>query len=341
MGDGAHGAVPEGADVRRLGGGLAWALLAALPLVCGIPAVGAAGPATLTVHLLGGSVRTALRLQPGFATVVRADRRIDTVAIGDPRLVTATTVKRGQDVYDLVLQPQTTTGVTNMIVWFGEATSIWDLTIGPGQRTADIVYVVTNPPATSHPASSPPPPTPSQAQAAPAGPQTPTTNTPSPAAEPGPGAAAAPLPRAGAPPEKPQPSTEPAQYLEAQQTLREAAGVFQLFRGRGGIKIGYRITNHSAIDFSVKPNGVLIRINGRLVPFGMSRDNADRDRPAVLPSGLTEAGTISAPAKAPRQVEVIFSVFPIDEGQGPSRTVPATFQLVFVGVDRLPTSSNP
>ncbi len=327
--------------MRHFRSGLLCAILMALPLGYGTAAIGASGPATLTVHLLGGSTKTALRLQPGFATVLRADRRVDTVAIGDPRLVTATTVKRGQDVYDLVLQPQTTSGVTNMIVWFGEMTSIWDLTIGPGQRTADIVYVVTAPPTIARLASPTPPTAPSQVQATPAAAAlTPPTMTPPPATESESGATATQRPRTSAQPEKPQSPPESVQYLEAQQTLREATGIFQLFRGRNGVKIRYRITNQGATDFSVKPNGVLIRVNGRLVPFGMSRDNVDRDRPAVLPSGTTEAGAISAPVKAPRQVEVIFSLFPVEEGgQGPSRTVPATFQLVYVGVDRLPTSS--
>ena len=123
----------------------------ALPLEPEVHPAVASGPATLTVRILGGATKTALYLQPGFATVLRADHRIDTVAIGDPRIVMATTVKRGQDVYDLVLQPQTTTGVTNMVVWLGEVTSIWDLMVGSARRTADIVYVVTAPqPAAAH-----------------------------------------------------------------------------------------------------------------------------------------------------------------------------------------------
>ncbi len=131
--------------MRFLGLGALCALLPVLVPGNGV-AAGQSAPVTFTVHVVGGATRTALRLQPGFATVLRADHRVETVAIGDPRLVTATTVKRGQDVFDLVLQPQTATGTTNMIVWFGDLTSIWDLTIGPGRRTADIVYVVTAPP---------------------------------------------------------------------------------------------------------------------------------------------------------------------------------------------------
>jgi hypothetical protein len=297
----------------------------AVALGIGTPA-GGAGPVPLTVYIAGGTTRTALRLQPGFATVLRADRRVDTVAIGDPRLVTATTVKRGPDVYDLVLQPQAATGITNMIVWFAELTAIWDLTIGPGQRTADVVYVVTAPPPTSGSSPALLQTAPPQPAAAPAGSPASTTSH-APGAIPG--------PRASAQPDAPQP-------LEAQQAFGEVSGVFQLSRGSHGIKIRYRITNKSVTEFSVRPTGVLIRVNGRLVPFGMSRDNADRDHPAVLPPGATEAGVINAPVRAPRQVEVIFTLFPAKENHSsPTRILPTSFQILFAGLDRLPASAGP
>ena len=235
------------------------------------------------------------------------------------RLVTATTVKRGQDVYDLVLQPQAATGVTNMIVWFAELTAIWDLIIGPGQRTADIVYVVTTPAANAR--SSPP-----LVQAA--------LPTPPLSAAPRAGGARS-GPRGEGRADTPQP-------LEAQQTFGEVSGAFQLSRGPGGIKIRYRITNKSATEFSVRPNGVLIRANGRLVPFGMSRDSVDRGHPAVLRPGVVETGMITAPVRAPRQVEMIFTLFPTKEDpQGPGRVVPTSFQILFAGLDGLPASASP
>jgi len=118
----------------------AWAV-AALVLVanCAAGGAAAAGPQALTVHLAGTAAATVLHLQPGFATVLRADHRVDTVAIGDPRLVTATAVRRGQDAFDLVLQPHADSGATNMVVWYGELATVWDLEIGPGPRTADVV----------------------------------------------------------------------------------------------------------------------------------------------------------------------------------------------------------
>lgn len=309
--------------MRVLGIAALCALLPAL-VPAEIAASGQGAPTTFTVHVIGGATRTALRLQPGFATVLRADHRVETVAIGDPRLVTATTVKRGQDVFDLVLQPQTAAGVTNMIVWFGELTSIWDLTIGPGQRTADLVYVVTAPPV-------PPQSTPGVFHpTAPAAPTSAPIAVPTPLAQPSRSTSPPPAASAGEP------------YLEIHQDFPEAQGVFQLSRERAGVRIRYRITNNSAADVAVRPNGVLMRVNGRLTPFGMSRENVDKDRPAVLPAGATETGVIGAPVKAPRQVEVIFSLFPAEEDRrGRSRTVPVTFQLVFSGLDRLATPTTP
>lgn len=299
-------------------------LLLALFLSLAGPAAPAPGPAALIVRIFGAATKTSLHLQPGYATVLRADRRIDTVAIGDPRLVTATTVKQGQDVYDLVLQPQTATGVTNMVVWFGALTSIWDLVIGPGQRTADVVYVVTAPVTAARPGPAPPP-------------------------SPAPGGAPASVHRTGLAPaatatvRADAPSAwlaAPPLFLEAEQVIGDAEGTFQVFRGRDQIRIRYRITNNGTADYSVRLPGVLVRVNGRPAPFGVTRDPAVKDRPAVLPGGMMETGVIFAPAHAPRQVEIIFALFPVaDRAQGPSRTVPLTFQATFTGLDHLATST--
>jgi len=299
-------------------------LLLVLSLSQAAPAAPASGPGALIVRIFGAATKTSLHLQPGYATVIRADRRIDTVAIGDPRLVTATTVKRGQDVYDLVLQPQTTTGVTNMVVWFGDLTSIWDLVIGPGQRTADLVYVVTAPVTAARPGPAPPPsPAPGAARAS--GRRT------------GLAPAAAGTVRADAP--SAWLASAPL-FLEAQQVIGNAEGTFQVFRGRDQIRIRYRITNSGTTDYSVRLPGLLVRVNGRPAPFGVTRDPAVKDRPAVLPGGMTETGVITAPARAPRQVEIIFALFPAgDRAPGPSRTVPVTFQAMFTGLDDLATST--
>src|SRR5579883_1898205 len=110
VGDGAHGAVPQGSKLM-LQGGVAGAVAVVLALTLATAA--APQPASLTVHASGTATRTSLHLQAGYATVIRADRQIDTVAIGDPRIVTATPVKRGRDVYDVILnrrsprEPQT------------------------------------------------------------------------------------------------------------------------------------------------------------------------------------------------------------------------------------------
>jgi putative type II/III system pilus formation protein len=296
----------------------------ALSLVPDLRPVAASGPATLTVHIFGGATKTALHLQPGFATVLRADHRIDTVAIGDPRIVMATTVKRGQDVYDLVLQPQMTAGTTNMVVWFGETTSIWDLVVGPAQRTADIVYVVTAPPAAhTVPASPAPAPMPGGSSSPPAA-GAPATSSPSTQA------LAA------------QASTDAVRVLESELALGSVSGTFQLARGRDGIRIRYRITNNGSADLTIRPTGILVKVDGRVTPFGLARESADRDRRAVLPAGMAETGVIEAPVRAPRQVELIFSLFPAGNDEPASgRDLPLTFQATFAGLERLVPSSAP
>jgi hypothetical protein len=293
---------------RRLASMLAVALL----LSAWSSTAGASGPTTLTVRVLGGATKTALRLQPGFATVLRADHRIDTVAIGDPRIVAATTVKRGQDVFDIVLQPQTATGVTNMVVWFGDLTSIWDLTIGPGQRTADIVYVLTAPVTTAHPASLSSPLPPLQPSAIPVRVEAPTETSSQEGGQP---------------------------FLEVQQSSGNAVGTFQLARRPDGVGIRYRIMNKGAVGLSIRLSGILVRVNGRLVPFVMSQDPADKTHPTVVPAGAEETGVINATVRTPRQLEVIFSLFPLgNDPHSASTTLPITFQIVFAGLDRLPVS---
>ncbi len=277
------------------------------------------GPETLTVLVTGATTRTALHLQPGFATVLRADQRIETVAIGDPRLISATVVKRGQDAHDLVLQPQAETGATNMVVWFGGQTTIWELMIGPGQRTADIVYVVTAP---AH--SARPPETPSSGPA-----------TFSPRGHSEDQLRAFP---AGAGTDEASP---PPSLLEARQTVGEVSAVFQALRARDGVFIRYRVTNSTGTDLTLRPGSVLVRANGRIVPYGMTRNNVDRGRPEILPRGATEIGMIEAPARMPQRVQLILSLFPIAEDKHTSGTgLPFTFQAVFVGVDRLMVSAD-
>jgi putative type II/III system pilus formation protein len=274
-------------------------------------------PATLTVVVTGVTTRTVLHLQPGFATVLRADRRIETVAVGDPRLVSATVVKRGQDAHDLVLQPQAETGATNMVVWFGGQTTIWELMIGPGLRTADIVYIVTAPARSTRPSDTPS-----------AGPPTLSSRghseeqlRASPAA-------------AGTDEASPPPS-----LLEVRQTVGEVSAVFQALRARDGVFIRYRVTNSSGTDLTLHPGSVLVRANGRIVPYGMARNNVDRARPEIIPRGATESGIIQTPARTPQRIQLIVSLFPVAEDMHALGTgLPFIFQPVFIGIDRLVVS---
>lgn len=294
-------------------------------------------PASLTVYVTG-TPRTALYLQPGFATVLRADRRIDTVAIGDPRLVTATAVRRGQDVYDLILQAQSDTGATNMVVWFGDLTTIWDLEIGPGHRTADLVYVITNPRAVHSEAPTPGAAPPLAAAPAPATGPVYHGGEPSPMAP----SPAAPSGARGAPPGRPASQESGPPLLEVRQAVGDITGTFQIARAAGKVVIRYRITNGSRVDLTIHPGGVLVRVNGQVVPYGMARDSADRKRPEILPRGATETGVIGAPSRSPRRVQLVFSLVPAAaRRRTASLTPPITFQPAFTGVDLLAISSAP
>ena len=291
----------------------------AVSLAAGIASAGstAAGPASLTVYATAGTATILLHLQPGFATVLRADRRIDTVAVGDPRLVTATTVRRGQDVYDLILQAQAEAGATNMVVWFGDLTTIWDLEIGPGHRTADLIYVVTNVPAGRPEASAAAPP--------------PASSTVPATVSGGRGASFERRSGRSGPP-----------LLEVRQAVGNITGIFQVMRAPDEILIRYRISNGSQVDLAIRPGGVLVRVNGRISSYGMVRDSVDHRRPDILPRGATESGVIDTPSQSPRRVQVIFSLVPASTvGRETRLAPPITFQPTFANVDLMEISTTP
>jgi len=347
-------------------------------------APGASQPSTLTVHAFGSGTRTSLRLQPGYATVLHADRRVDTVAIGDPRLVTATAVKRGQDVYDVILQPQVAAGATNMVIWLGGLVTIWDLEIGPGLRTADVVYVITgvhagptapsaadtNPRGTglsggaspspggaepSVPASPPPwppaahAPVPGPSSRAPAAsPVQAASGATGPGSGPGPGSVTPPTPAYDAPvtqngaPVDARNALPSTSALEARQVIGNVTGMFEITRAPGDVLIRYQLANGGDTDLVVRPMGVLVRVNGRLVPYAMARNSSDQHHPELLPHGATETGLIDAPGGSVRSVQVILSLFPAASGdEPPDAVLPITFQPSFAGVDRLPVTTTP
>ncbi len=334
---------------RRIRAGVFTAALVLASGSMGVPPAGgvpahAVGPAPALWVRAGGekSAATLLHLQPGFATVLRFDHRVDTVAVGDPRLVTATAVRRGQDAYDLVLQPQAETGVTNMVVWYGEIVTVWTLEIGPGPRTADIVHVVTAGPASARPAAVGSPATRTTPAPAPTGaePSIPPTSAAAPSSSSTPPTARAPAPTGTPLPDQTVVAAPP--LLEVRQAIGEVAGVFQALKTPGGVLVKYRITNGGGADLVVRPGSVLVRVNGRLAPYGMARDSINRGQPEMLPRGATETGMIDVPSTAPRRVQLILSLFPStapDEAAGAA--LPLTFQPVFNGVDRLATTPNP
>ncbi len=333
------------------------ALRTALALLVAVAASGTpagAGP-TLWVRAAGEvPAATRLHLQPGFAIVLRADHRVDTVAIGDPRLVTATVVRRGQDAFDLVLQPQTDAGTTNMIVWYGELATVWTLEIGPGPRTADLVYVVTagvagpsrsqtgpSPAAASSgpPAGRdmPPPPREGPVRHEVPGPGQETSPAPAPARDGQPAPAAGQGAGPASAPPGPSPRAAAPSHLEVRQSLGPVTGVFEAVRVADGVMIRYRITNGGGSDLVMRPGSVLVKVNGRVVAYGMARDSIDRGRPDVLPRGATETGVIDAPGATARRVQLIFSLFPAGGPDEPASgtEAPLTFQPAFNEVDRL------
>ena len=329
MGHRAHGAVSARARLRVAAALFCAAGVAALPPLR--PAF-AALPA-LTVYATSPTIRTSLHLQPGFALIVRADRRIDTVAIGDPRVITAAPVRRGPDVFDVVLQPLSDTGTTNMVLWLGDVTTIWNLDIGPGQRTADVVFIVTRPHAPA-PAAAP----------------TDTRRPSSPPASPSPSSPPAPPAAAGAALGGPPPAV-----LDLREAVGGVTAAFHATRTRSGILLGYEITNGAGGDLVIKPSSVLVRADGRPAAYGMGRDSVDRGRPDVIPRGATETGVIHIAVPSARRVELILALFPAgaDEsadhvnapaartGTAPAAPVPIVLQATFSGLDRLPATAAP
>jgi len=343
-----NGAVPQRARLR-----LPAALVCAAYLAGLAPSPAAyAALSALTVYATQRTVRTSLHLQPGFALIVRADRRIDTVAIGDPRMVTAAPVRRGSDVFDVVLQPLSDTGTTNMVVWLGDVTTIWDLEIGPGRRTADVVFLVTQARAAQPPA--PPATTTSTPQNATAA-VAPTTAPRNPAV---PTAASAPRPSPSPPAAAAAATTAPSPgpAIELRQTVRSVTAVLKAFRVRSGILLRYEITNGSDADLVIKPAAILVRADGRPVAYGMARDSVDRGRPDVVPRGATETGVIDIATPSARQIELALSLLPAPSappasdaqaapaaraGTAPSTPVPIVLQATFSGLDRLPMTPAP
>jgi hypothetical protein len=362
MGHGAHGTIPQRARLRWL------AALASVCCVCGgnvnsAAVVHAAGLPALTVYANQPTVRTSLRLQPGYALIIRTDHEIDTVAIGDPRIVSAAPVRRGRDVFDVVVQPQADAGKTNMVIWLGDVTAIWDLEVGPSRRTADVVFVVTQSRAVQNgargtdtrdaqgSANAPAPHTASRTGASP------TTRAP----------------HDGAPPERastqPQPGSDstrrgsasntapPTSTIELSETEGPVKATFRAARTKNGIVLRYQITNGSDADVAVTPRAVLVRADGRAVAFGMLRGSVGRDKPNLIPQGATETGMIDIATPAAREIELILSLFPASTAGhetpasgtlikpetfagtvSPDR-LPFVFQITFSGLDRLPVAA--
>ena len=364
MGHGTHGAISQGARLR-------W-LAALIGLCCAwggniSPAavVQAAGLPALTVYANQPTVRTSLRLQPGYALIIRTDREIDTVAIGDPRIVTAAPVRRGPDVFDVVVQPQADAGKTNMVIWLGDVTAVWDLEVGPGRRTTDVVFVVTQPRVVQNGArgndtrdtrdratpngSTPPTASPTSVS--------PTTRVPHDSTPPGRASTQSQPDRdsaRGGPTSKTAPSTS---AIELRETVGPIKATFRAARTRSGIVLRYEIANGSEADVALRPRTVLVRADGRPVAFGMLRGSVERDKPDVIPRGATETGVIDIAMPNAREIELILALLPASTAvhEAPAAgtpirpeasastvstaSIPFVLQATFSGLDRLPLAA--
>lgn len=109
-----------------------------------------------------------------------------------------------------------------------------------------------------------------------------------------------------------------------------------------GVSIRYRITNDGDADLTIRPAGVLVRVNGSLVPYAMARGSVDHSRPELLPHGATENGVIDASGRAARSVQLVLSLFPVASGdRSAAAALPFTFEPLFSEVNRLATTTAP
>jgi hypothetical protein len=303
-------------------------------------------------------------LQPGYALIIRADRKVDTVAIGDPRIVSAAPVRRGTDVFDVVLQPQSDAGKTNMVIWLGEITTIWDLDVGPAHRTTDVVFVIA-PPRTTAGDTVRPDASAINGSTAPnsvaphGGPRAVPAVTRAPQ---GATSSATPIPPSQQPgrdvtrPAQTATGSSSASILEVRESAGPVEATLQAGRTKRWIVLRYAITNASETDLAIRSNTVLIRADGRPVAFGMLRTPVDQHRPDVIPRGATETGQIAVATPAARQIELILSLLPLSTSAVPSTEphipagpetnavsiqaipVPLVLQATFSRLDRLPVT---
>lgn len=277
-------------------------------------------------------------------------------------MVTAAPVRRGSDVFDVVLQPRSETGTTNMVLWLGDLTTVWNLEVGLGPRTADVVFVVTQPRA-AQPAAPSPTPTHSPRGATAATTAAPGSRTATPPpnpSSPSPGTTAPPV--VSTPPGAPAPGAAGGP-LELRQTVGPVTAVFRAFRTPSGIVLRYEITNGKDADLLIKPTAILVRADGHTIAYGMARDSVDRGRPDIIPRGATETGVIDLATPSTRRIELVLSLWPVPvasapappgsttqagpdapvarTGTAPSTPPPIVLQATFSGLDRLPVTPAP
>jgi hypothetical protein len=123
-----------------------------LILAVAVSSASAAAPASITVTIQQPIRRVTIKLVPDYVLMLTFDRPIAAVGIGDDSLV-ATAVRET----DLILKALRPSGRTNLLVWAGDVRTVWEIVVSRTERTADIIQVMTQPPAQPSPAPTTPP----------------------------------------------------------------------------------------------------------------------------------------------------------------------------------------
>jgi len=299
-------------------------------LSCPLPA-GAAQqpPAQVVVVAREVPQRQVIQLQPGYTTFLVFDAPVKFVALGDSSIVEV--VVRAQEGM-VGLRPVVPTGRTNMHILAGDRLTVWEVLIGSGPRTADVVRVVTQVPEVSSPA----PQRVSQA----GGPGAPSSAGPAAGqAPPGAPARTPPTPPQGevrvtVTDRNPAPVLEEGTFRAVQASASGLVALFQAYRTKSGLQVYYQVQNRSGTDWVVIPQRIVVRADGRIVPVEIVRRPASTD-PSVLPHGAVEAGVIVL-ARTASRLEVVFPFFSrvLDPKQ-----LPVVFTASFKDLDGLPEVS--
>lgn len=285
------------------------------------------GPPALLTIIANPATRPVLVLEPGFNLFLVFDAAIDFVAVGDEQLLAVSA--RGQEGV-IGLRPLSPTGRTNLHVQAGGVLVVFEVRIMKGQRTADVVRVLTQPATAMKPQP--------QQSAGAAGQARPEQSAQK--ATEGQDNRTGPVSRRQSPPQPnnvefiPNPVgflTEEGLFRLQEVSERGVKGAFQAYRTPSGLEVRYQIMNTSGYPWKVVASRILVRADGRIVPVRILRNAPSPDGQA-LPHGAIETGVIVLLSGA-RNVELTFPLFP--EVLDP-KALPVVFTVRFTDLQGLP-----